>query len=69
MGMSIFDMVAPLLAFALVIGIPATVILGKAGYSRAWAVLMIVPIVGLIALWVFAFAKWPALRKDESQNS
>ncbi len=63
MGMSVFDMAVPILAFALVVGIPAAVILGKAGYSQAWAGLLIVPIVGLIALWVFAFSKWPALRE------
>ncbi|MFC3033387.1 hypothetical protein ACFOEE_12740 [Pseudoalteromonas fenneropenaei] len=32
----------------------------KAGYSGWWALIMLVPIVNLIIVWVFAFAKWPA---------
>jgi hypothetical protein len=32
----------------------------KAGFSGWWVVLSIVPIVGLVLLWVFAFAQWPA---------
>lgn len=31
----------------------------KAGYSRWWVLTMFVPIVNLIMIWVFAFAKWP----------
>ncbi|TAL91634.1 MAG: hypothetical protein EPN46_04740 [Candidimonas sp.] len=54
-----FGMIFPLLAFLLLIGIPAAMILGKAGYSRAWVILAFIPMVNLVALWVFAFAKWP----------
>jgi|TARA_B110000902_G_C14170941_1_gene536835 hypothetical protein len=32
----------------------------KAGYSRWWALLAGVPLLNLIVLWIFAFAKWPA---------
>jgi len=35
--------------------------LGKAGFSPWWALLGLTPVVNLIMLWVFAFAKWPAL--------
>ncbi len=59
MGMNGFGMIFPLLAFLLLIGIPAAMILGKAGYSRAWVILAFIPMVNLVALWVFAFAKWP----------
>lgn len=31
----------------------------KAGFSQVWAYVAILPGVGLILLWVFAFAKWP----------
>ena len=31
----------------------------KAGYSRWWALIMLVPVVNLIMIWVFSFAKWP----------
>jgi energy-coupling factor transporter transmembrane protein EcfT len=31
----------------------------KAGYSGWWVLLGLVPIVGLVMLWVFAFSRWP----------
>jgi hypothetical protein len=33
----------------------------RAGFSPWWALLGIVPVVNIIMLWVFAYAKWPAL--------
>jgi hypothetical protein len=33
----------------------------KAGFSPWWAALGLVPVFNLVMLWVFAFAKWPAL--------
>ena len=41
-------------------------ILKKAGYSRWWALLLFVPIINLVAIWVFAFAKWPRLEQTSS---
>jgi uncharacterized membrane protein YhaH (DUF805 family) len=35
----------------------------KAGFSRAWTFIQIVPIVGIIFVWIFAFADWPAVSK------
>lgn len=35
-------------------------VIAKAGYSAWWALIGVVPLVNLIALWVFAFSKWPA---------
>jgi hypothetical protein len=31
----------------------------KSGISGWWALLGLIPIVNLVMLWVFAFAKWP----------
>ena len=39
---------------------PIGTILKKAGFSPWWALLYVVPIGNLIALFVFANAKWPA---------
>jgi uncharacterized membrane protein YhaH (DUF805 family) len=36
-------------------------VLRRAGYSPWWALLVLVPLVNLIALWVFAYARWPAV--------
>jgi hypothetical protein len=32
----------------------------KAGFSGWWVVVSVVPIVGLVLLWIFAYARWPA---------
>ena len=37
-------------------------ILNRAGYSRWWLVIVVVPLLNLIMLWVFAFANWPVTR-------
>lgn len=47
-----------LIAFVLV-GIPSWRILRKAGFNGAWSLLAGVPLANLVALWVFAFVKWP----------
>jgi hypothetical protein len=41
---------------------PVARIISKAGYSSAWALLWLVPLVNIVALWVFAFADWPVRR-------
>lgn len=38
-------------------------ILNKAGYSEWWAAILFVPLVNIIMIWVFAFAKWPVLNQ------
>ncbi len=49
------------------VGIPALVIwmivrvLHKAGRSGWWVLSMFVPLVNIITIWLFAFARWPAL--------
>lgn len=48
-----------MLIYALILIIPTARILQRTGYSPWLSVLAIVPIVNLIALWVFAFARWP----------
>ena len=46
--------------------IPISQILSRVGFSRWWtlaAILCIVPPVGLILLWLFAYSRWPNDRK------
>ena len=47
------------LLLALVVCWPLAKIAGRVGFSRWWAVLALVPIVNLVLVYVFAFAKWP----------
>lgn len=47
--------------------VPAAVILKRTGHSPAWAILSLFPGISLIALWIFAFARWPALDAEEEE--
>lgn len=38
---------------------PCWIIAKRAGYPPVWAFLMVVPVVNLIVMWLFAFARWP----------
>jgi hypothetical protein len=51
-----------------VLAIPAWIFsrtVGKSGLSGWWALLGLVPLVNLVALWVFAFAEWPNFPADD----
>lgn len=50
------------LIFALLFVVPAWRIVAKAGYSGAWSLFAFIPMINVIMLWVFAFAKWPATK-------
>ncbi len=50
--------VAAILAIFL---IPIARILQRAGFSGWWCITAIIPFVGLIGLWVFAFTAWPSI--------
>jgi hypothetical protein len=39
--------------------VPAWRITKKAGFPGALSLLLLVPLVNVIAIWVFAFVKWP----------
>ena len=52
--------IMPLLALILV-GVPVASILHRAGRSRWWLIIAVVPLLNLIGLWVFAFSRWPAV--------
>jgi len=41
----------------------------KAGYSGWWAITILIPLLNIIIIWVFAFAKWPALKVNKSLQS
>jgi ABC-type maltose transport system permease subunit len=43
--------------------IPYWKIFGKAGFSPALSLLMLVPVVNIAMLYYLAFAEWPSLRQ------
>jgi hypothetical protein len=57
-----------LLLVGVPLGVPAARILKRAGFSPWWCLVAIVPLVNLLALWVFAFVDWPALDKSKADG-
>lgn len=52
---------------AVIIGLavwPQYLIMEKAGYKGWWALLVLIPVVGWVMIWVFAFRRWPVLGKE-----
>jgi predicted ABC-type exoprotein transport system permease subunit len=47
---------------------PVALIVKKAGYSRWWALLALVPFVNWLALWAFALVRWPTEKKSDAQS-
>jgi hypothetical protein len=56
----LMPVIMPLLAL-IVIGVPVSNILHRAGRSRWWLLIAIIPLINLIGLWLFAFTRWPAI--------
>lgn len=61
-SMSIWHLIILLVVIVIYIP-PLWRIASKAGYSGAWSILMLVPLLNLVLIWVFAFSSWPAARK------
>ena len=59
-------MITPLMALLVV---PTWRILQRAGFNGAWALLMLVPVVGLLVPWVVSFLKWPSDREQRTSTS
>ena len=59
-------MITPLMALLVV---PTWRILQRAGFNGAWALLMLVPVVGLLVPWVVSFLKWPNDREARTSTS
>ncbi len=47
------------IAICFVILSPVIKILRRTGYSEWWSLLLFVPVVNILALWWFAYARWP----------
>ena len=58
-GFSVVSWAILLIALSTII--PAAMVLKRAGLSRWWTVLYVIPLINWVALWVFAYARWPAV--------
>lgn len=52
-----------ILALVLV-GVPFAKILDRAGFSKIWTLLVIIPVLNVLALWVLAYSRWPSDEND-----
>ena len=66
MSISIWQLMILLLAIVVTVYMFGSVV-KKAGFSRWWSLLLIVPVVNLMMVWVFAFMKWPAEKQFTEQ--
>jgi hypothetical protein len=48
-----------ILVWFVIVGVPVTQVLHRTGFSRAWVLILLVPIVNFIFLWIYAFIRWP----------
>ena len=44
--------------------VPIWRVLTRAGFSGWYSLIALIPVINFVALWVFAFADWPAFRKE-----
>lgn len=58
-----FGLVVGTVVYALILIVPTVKILQRAGYSPWLSILAIIPVVNIVAYWVFAFARWPTRRR------
>jgi hypothetical protein len=58
-GMGGLGILLAVIVYFCILGIPIMQVLRRAGYSRAWILIMFVPLLNIIFLWIFAFKRWP----------
>ena len=54
-----FAIIIGLVFWFVIVGVPIMQILKRTGFSRAWVLILFVPIVNLVFLWIYAFKRWP----------
>lgn len=57
-GFSIWHWLS-VLVYLVIFLVPGWRISRKAGFHRAWCLLLLIPFVNLITIWIFAFIRWP----------
>lgn len=64
--MSVWDLLLVLLFSVVLPYFPASRILQRTGFNRWWVILYLIPVVNLVALYVFAYSEWPGGSKTEA---
>ena len=69
-GLGVPELVVILVILAL-LSIPVwlwTRIVHKAGFSKDWGLVAVIPLLNLVMLWVFAYATWPNVDARSSRR-
>ena len=66
MGIGIVE--AYILYVIIVVGVFGTIV-RRAGFSRWLSLLLVVPLLNIVMVWVFAFAKWPAIAESAPEST
>ena len=56
------------IVFVAITAIPTITILHRAGRSGWWCILTYIPFLNLVALWLFAFTRWPRVDGPTSRD-
>jgi predicted PurR-regulated permease PerM len=65
-GMSFGGVILAAIVLAVFL-IPIARILRRAGFSRAWCLLFLVPFGNIVGLWVFAYTRWPGVEEKRAE--
>ncbi len=55
-----------LLIILVAFGFPVVKIVGRTGLNPWWSLCAFIPLVSVIFLWVFAFARWPNVSSEKT---
>ena len=67
MNLMHFIVIVPIILAVLLV--PVARVLRRAGFSGYWCVLSVIPLAGLIGLWVFAFISWPSIDEPATRRA
>jgi hypothetical protein len=65
---SILPLLALILIPAIVTALAGWKILARAGYSGVWSLTLLVPLVQIIAVYLFALSRWPVQKSTKAAD-
>jgi hypothetical protein len=68
MALGIYQLLLITAFWLVVIVYPVWRILSRIGFSGAWSILALVPVVNLIALWALSLNRWPIEKAAIAQD-
>ena len=70
--MDVMGMIVPDWVFLTIIGVAISAMMGfggvilvRVGFSPLWIFLLLVPVVQIVAIWAFAYSRWPRIEDPD----